>query len=201
MLLGAESASLTDFTEGSILSPILLKETWYKQLSDKVKNELRNEKDDPVILARKRKRNAGTPPICKAKRGIINWEPPHMEGEDEMSSNMHMEWMQKEYKKREPNMTLVYDKMTRTYPARRKYINNNSPSLQEISDNYPFLFDPQQVCKQSTYCKLYNDVTNKENIFLPEGLLYISCSFLQKGIISPDMKLHVCPIQTSCDYT
>ncbi|CAB3981827.1 Hypothetical predicted protein [Paramuricea clavata] len=51
-----------------------------------------------------------------------------------------------EYKKREPNMTLVYDKMTRTYASRR-YINKTSPTLQEINDKYPFLFDPQQVCK------------------------------------------------------
>ena len=64
-----------------------------------------------------------------------------------MSSKLHMEWMQKEYKKREPNMTLVYDKMTRTYASRRRYVNESSPTLQEINDKYPFLFDPQQVCK------------------------------------------------------
>lgn len=130
-----------------VLSSRIIKETWYKQLGDKVKNELRNEKDDPIVLARKRKSNAGTPPICKAKRGIVNWEPPQVEGEDEMSSKLHMEWMQKEYKKRDPNMTLVYDKMTRTYASRRRYINESSPTLQEINDKYPFLFDPQQVCK------------------------------------------------------
>ncbi|CAB4035731.1 Hypothetical predicted protein [Paramuricea clavata] len=30
-------------------------EIWYRQLGDKVKNEVRNEKSDPVVLARKRK--------------------------------------------------------------------------------------------------------------------------------------------------
>ena len=81
----------------------------------------------------------------KVRRGIINWEPPHIDGEDELSSNLHMEWMQK-YKKRDPNMNLVYDKMARTYASRRRYINESSPTIEEIKKTYPFLFDPQQVC-------------------------------------------------------
>lgn len=94
-------------------------------------------------MARKRKGNITLPPTSKVKRGIINWEPPEVEGEDKISIKMHIEWMQKEYKKRDPNMHLVYDKMARTYFSRRKDINNNSLTLQQIKEKYPFLFDPQ----------------------------------------------------------
>ena len=119
-----------------------LKETWYRQIGDKVKNELRNEKSDPIVLSRKRK--CATPPT-KAKRGIVSWEPHPTEGEDEVSSKLHTEWMQKEFKKREPNMTLVSQKLTRTYSFRRRYVNEGSHTLEDMKDKYSFIFLPQHV--------------------------------------------------------
>lgn len=79
-----------------------LQEIWYRYLLDKIKNELRNEKTDPVVLARKRKNADGLKNTAKRKavqRGIVNWAPPAIAGEDDASCRAHVAWMQKEKKK------------------------------------------------------------------------------------------------------
>ena len=66
-----------------------------------MKNEIRNEKTDPIVLARKRKNVQGSPRRPKhqaVRRGNANWEPPAIDGEDEQSSKAHTSWMQKEKK-------------------------------------------------------------------------------------------------------
>ena len=63
------------------------------------KNELRNEKSEPVVLARKRKNIDGSKSSAKlravVRRGIVNWAPPATEGEDEASCKAHVTWMKK----------------------------------------------------------------------------------------------------------
>jgi hypothetical protein len=110
---------------------------------------LRNEQQDPVVLVRKRKYHGSDEASNKAQttslRGVINWEPPAIDGEDDHSNKTHLLWMQKEYKKRSPNMDIVGQKMHLTFSFRRKLINSGH-SLKDICGKYPFLFDSEQVC-------------------------------------------------------
>ena len=90
---------------------LIYKELLYRQLGDKVKNEMRNEKSDPIVLAWKRKNIDGSvmrsPKVQVVQRGIVNWEPPAIDGEDERSCKAHIAWMQKEKKKRHYNTALA----------------------------------------------------------------------------------------------
>ena len=95
-----------------------------------MKNEIRNEKTDPIVLARKRKNVHGSPQPPKlqaVRRGIVNWEPPAIDGEDEQSSKAHTSWMQKEKKKKQWNISLMEKKMELTYSFRRRMLNENFP--------------------------------------------------------------------------
>ncbi|XP_028414671.1 uncharacterized protein LOC114537777 [Dendronephthya gigantea] len=139
-------------------------ETWYRQLGDKVKNELRHERSDPVVLARKRKSIEGSDLTAKvpgsSRRGIINWEPPAVDGEDLHSNKAHVQWMQKEYRKKHPNMEVVKQKMQLTFSFRRKYINAGKCSLNEIDAKYPFLFEHDQL--QDEYERLVSGSSVKD---------------------------------------
>ena len=136
---------------------LIYKELLYKQLGDKVKNEMRNEKSDPIVLARKRKNDDGSvkrsPKVQVVQRGIVNWEPPAIDGEDERSCKAHIAWMQKEKKKRQYNTALVEKKMELTYSFRRKMVNTGQHILKEIKLKYPFLFDESQVCMIFVICQ------------------------------------------------
>ena len=107
---------------------------------------------DPVVLARKRKSVSlgGSTKSPKVRgvvqRGIVNWAPPAIDGEDETSCKAHMRWMQKEKKKRQYNHTLVGKKMDLTYSFRRQMINGKKHMLKDIEGKYPFLFEQKQVC-------------------------------------------------------
>ena len=90
-----------------------------------MKNSLRDERSDPVVLARKRKPVKGSsaelcPKVPTSRKGIINWDPKNVDGEDEHSCKAHQSWMQREYKKRAPNMSIVAQKMKLTVSFRRK---------------------------------------------------------------------------------
>ena len=129
----------------------LFKEIWYRYLGDKIKNELRNEKSDPVVLARKRKSTDGSPRSPKVRaamqRGIVNWAPPALDGEDETTCKAHITWMKKERRKRQlANQTIVGKKMELTFSFRRKMINQEKLLLKSIQEMYPFLFERKQVC-------------------------------------------------------
>ena len=53
--------------------------------------------------------------------------------------------MKKEYKKRQPNQSVVDKKMELTYSFRRKMINEKKHLLVDIEETYPFLFEKNQV--------------------------------------------------------
>lgn len=101
------------------------------------------------MLARKRKNVDGSKSSAKlravVRRGIVNWAPPATEGEDEASCKAHVTWMKKEYKKRQPNQSVVDKKMELTYSFRRKMINEKKHLLVDIEETYPFLFENNQV--------------------------------------------------------
>ena len=103
-----------------------------------------------MVLARKRKNTSGVSSCPKARavvrRGIVNWEPPAVDGEDDQSSKAHIAWMQKERKKKTCNVALVESKMDLTFSYRRKMINEGHHSLKKIKEKYSFLFEREQVC-------------------------------------------------------
>jgi hypothetical protein len=100
-------------------------------------------------LARKRKNVDGHRNSTKLRgilrRGIVNWAPPAVDGEDEASCRAHVAWMQKEKKKRQYNKVLVGKKMELTYSFRRQMINEQKHLLKDIQEKYPFLFERNQV--------------------------------------------------------
>lgn len=128
---------------------ISFKEIWYRYLGDKIKNELRNETSDPVVLARKRKSVDGSPRSPKVRavvqRGIVNWAPPPLDGEDESTAKAHITWMKKEKKKRQYNEAIVEKKMQLTFSFRRGKLNQEKIPLKDIREMYPFLFERNQV--------------------------------------------------------
>lgn len=94
-----------------------------------------------------------SPKVQVVQRGIVNWEPPAIDGEDERSCKAHIAWMQKEKKKRHYNTALVEKKMELTYSFRRKMVNTGQHILKEIKLKYPFLFDESQVCMIFVICQ------------------------------------------------
>ena len=119
-----------------------------------MKNEIRNERSDPVVLARKRKSTsaiASSPKVrAVVKRGIVNWEPPAIDGEDSHSSKAHIAWMQKERKKKTCNAPLVEKKMHLTFSFRRPpfpkgYKRKVPISFSEGTGIYGFLFTNMQL--------------------------------------------------------
>lgn len=103
-----------------------------------------------MVLARKRKNTSGTSSSPKVqavvRRGIVNWAPPAVDGEDDQSSKAHIAWMQKERRKKNFNVELVEKKMDLTFSFRRKMINEGHHSLKSIKQMYPFLFEREEVC-------------------------------------------------------
>ena len=141
-----------------------------------MKNEVRNEKSDPVVLARKRKNTSGVSSSPKVRAvirpGIVNWAPPTVDGEDDQSSKAHIAWMQKERKKKNCNVDLVEKKMELTFSYRRKMINEEHHSLKSIKQMYPFLFKREQICIN---CKLFHECLCFEVI--KAGSKFLTCNW------------------------
>ena len=93
------------------------------------------------MVTRKRKPIEGPEVSAKipaCRRGVINWDPPAIDGEDETTNKAHITWMQKEARKKQPKMKL-------TFSFRRKLINEGKTSLKEIKLKYPFLLECDEV--------------------------------------------------------
>jgi hypothetical protein len=78
------------------------------------------------------------------RRGAINWEPPFPEGEDEISMNLHQDFIKDQWKRKTPDMSKIKQRMVVTFPHRRKLINNKQP-LSIIKEEYPALFTYNEV--------------------------------------------------------
>lgn len=109
---------------------------------------MRHENTNPVVLARKRKSNdesTRSPKVPALQRGIVSWEPPAVDGEDEQSCQAHVAWMQKEWKKKQHNIALVNKRMELTYSFRRQMLNSGKHLLKDVKAKYPFIFVRDQV--------------------------------------------------------
>ncbi|XP_028417100.1 uncharacterized protein LOC114541360 [Dendronephthya gigantea] len=123
-------------------------DSWYSQIYEKFRNE-RKHAQDPLVLQRKRKSvDSDTKVVKKSlRRGGINWEPPYPEGEDEASIKAHVAFMKNESRKRSPNLEKIQSRMDRTFPHRRRFINEKRP-LAEIRHEYPTLFTSKEIVSE-----------------------------------------------------
>lgn len=125
--------------------------SWYRSLTDKCKYECRGEESDLLVMTRKRKNPDGTSKETTPKaikRGIVKWTPLHIEGEDQISHDKNIIWLQHEFKKRDKRYKLVSRKMELTYSFHRDYLRKNPVLLFQFEEKYPFLFDQQEVNNQ-----------------------------------------------------
>ena len=77
--------------------------------------------------------------------GAIIKPKMHVHGKDEHSIKAQQCGMQKEFKKRAPNMSILAPKMKLTFSFRRKMINEGRNSRKYIKAKYPFLFECDQM--------------------------------------------------------
>lgn len=97
----------------------------------------------PEVSARKRpkKEEIQSPRLQAVSTwGLSNYLPEELLTEDEETINQHIEWMKKEYRKKEgQNLLQVKQKMALTFPHRRKMIVTNMASAESVLVEFPFL--------------------------------------------------------------
>ena len=107
-------------------------------------NERRNRSDDVVIIHKRKGKTATSSPNSNVRRGAINYEPPFPEAKDETSSRKHIEYMQNEWSKANPDQEKLRKRMVLTFPGRRRIMNAQLP-LVEIRSEFPALFCQEEV--------------------------------------------------------
>ena len=132
----------------NIVYTLYFKDSWFAQLYDKFRNERRVSQDDEVILHKRKgieKEAGSSEPVKKAfKRGALHWTPPFPEGEDEVSLKRHIEFLQNEWSRRNPDKEKIRKRMALTFPSRRRAMNNPRP-INDVKSEYPALFDQTEV--------------------------------------------------------
>ena len=97
-----------------------------------------------VIMHKRKEKTANSSPNANLRRGAINWEPPFPEGEDETSLKKHVEYMQNEWSRANPDYEKLKRRMVLTFPGRRRMMNAQLP-LVEIKSEFPALFCHEEV--------------------------------------------------------
>lgn len=79
--------------------------------------------------------------------GMPCYLPPRSESEDSSTIKAHEDFMRKEKKKRQPDYKQVTFCMDKTLADRREWLVTTQPrpSLTEVQERYPWLFDEYQV--------------------------------------------------------
>lgn len=80
------------------------------------------------------------------QRGIVHWQPPSQCGENEESHNVRKTWLQKQWHKLTKDKSEISKRMDLTYPFRRIYINEEKRPIKDVREEYPWLFDEEEVC-------------------------------------------------------
>ncbi|XP_034028290.1 uncharacterized protein LOC117512363 [Thalassophryne amazonica] len=85
--------------------------------------------------------------IKKPKRAEVNYLPPHPQGETEGTlENVRLELLD-EVKKRS-KCQVISEKMAKTFSIRRQEGVNQAPSISDLRDRWPGLFDATQINKE-----------------------------------------------------
>ena len=91
------------------------------------------------------KSTTSSEPVKKGlKRGALNWTPPFPEGEDDVSLAKHVEYMQNEWTRRNPDTVKIRKRMALTFPGRRRFM-NVPRAVVDVKSEYPGLFDEKEV--------------------------------------------------------
>lgn len=122
---------------------------WEERIRDKMKNvrRMKKTKESPSGSATRKR---GSPLTAfatvnkKAERGEVNWSPVIPDGNDESSLKVHLDLMNKECKKVNPNMDVIKQRMEVTYAQRRQFINSN-PLLFDLKEKYPAMFSVSEI--------------------------------------------------------
>lgn len=121
--------------------------------------------DDPEVILRKKSKSGVTGASksvpSKLRRGALNWEPPYPEGEDEASMKRHKEALVVEWRRRNPDLEKIEQRMMLTFPERRRQINQQI-EITELKAEYPALFDYSQV--KCIYKRILKDVVHTKYV-------------------------------------
>lgn len=77
--------------------------------------------------------------------GMRNYLPRRPESEDDTSISLHTNWMKDEVGKKKPNYGRIRDAMHTTFADRRKKIVTDGLSIASLKEEYPWLFDEEEV--------------------------------------------------------
>ena len=82
--------------------------------------------------------------VKKARKAEVNYLPPHPEGEtDESLESIRLELISEAKKK--SNARLINEMMSRTFSFRRHEIVGQTPSVADLLETWPALFEESQV--------------------------------------------------------
>ncbi|XP_034017420.1 sterile alpha motif domain-containing protein 3 [Thalassophryne amazonica] len=153
------SVQLADVAEALIQKHPCLKEpgsyngcyAWQQRLKYKMasyRSKLRGlgcpELDVNSLKKKRAHEKAPAKNIKKPKRAEVNYLPPHPQGESEGTlENVRLELLD-EVKKRS-NCLVISDKMAKTFSIRRQEVVIQAPSISDLRDRWPGLFDATQI--------------------------------------------------------
>lgn len=81
----------------------------------------------------------------RPRKGEINYLPDIPEGETLETLKSHKEQLLNEFKKREPNKTILEEKMNITYTLRRQDIVKSLSTFSVMKKEWPVLFNSEMV--------------------------------------------------------
>lgn len=76
---------------------------------------------------------------------MSNYLPPREPTEDDTTVASHIKWLATEKRKRQPDFKMVHCCMNKTLADRRKWVVNETPSVSDVQEKYPWLFDEDEV--------------------------------------------------------
>lgn len=129
-----------------------LQSLWKSRLQNKFQNaRKREDRDIPVVKARKRKATMTTGDLVPKKKtalqwGMANYLPSRRASEDDASIELHVEWMQQESRKKKPNYQRVGESLMATFADRRRWVVTQGALASEVGEKYPWIFKEDEVC-------------------------------------------------------
>ncbi|KTG31534.1 hypothetical protein cypCar_00044298 [Cyprinus carpio] len=85
--------------------------------------------------------------IKKPRKAEVNYLPPHPAGETEDSLESNRLELISETKKKN-NGRVINEMMSRTFSLRRQEIVGQAPSVADLLERWPALFEPSQICEE-----------------------------------------------------
>lgn len=100
----------------------------------------------PEVVERKRKKTEDTKAEFNGTLtwGLRNYSPPESISEDKDSINAHVEWLRREWRKTDPELSVVDLKMGLTFAERRRLVLQQG-KVAEIVEKFPWLQCYRQV--------------------------------------------------------